>query len=128
MDARWQNGNEGHALATGFLDRVHPDALAVQYGVRSDDDLARMVRAGDHRAFAELVGRYRERVYALALDCTGSEEQAGDVVCETFVTAFRAAGSGARGTPRRWFYVHTLRAVFARRAEGRHPSRQRSEP
>ena len=128
MDARWQKGGEIRTPAFRFLDQGRPAALAVQYGVRSEDDLARLVRAGDHRAFEELVDRYRERVYALALDCTGSEEQAGDVLCETFVTAFRAAGAGARGTPRRWFYVHTLRAVLARRAEGRHSSRQRIEP
>lgn len=101
----------------------------MQYRGRREDDLARLVRAGNHQAFDELVARYRDRVYAFALDCTGSEDEAGSVVCEAFVSAFRAAGPGAGGTPRRWFYVHTLRAVVARRANGRHqhPS-QRIEP
>lgn len=129
MDARWQWGDEMRVSATSFLERGREEALVVQYGARHEDDLARLVRAGDHHAYQELVTRYRDRVYAFALGCTGSEEEAGDLVLETFVSAYRAAGTGAHGTPERWFQDHTLRAVIARRANGRHRySSQRIEP
>lgn len=73
--------------------------------------------------------RYRDRVYAFALACTGSSEEACDVVCETFATAFQATRHGATGSPRRWFHVHALRAVIARRARGRVSiAKQRIEP
>lgn len=130
MDARWPGADgDTENAAADFLDHRRREGLAVQYGGRSEENLAGLVRAGNQRAFAELVARYRDRVYAFALDCTGSEDEAGDVVCEVFVSAFRAAGPGAQDMPRRWFFVHTLRAVLARRANGRHqhPS-QRIEP
>ena len=130
MDARWPEADgETENTAAEFLDQCRQEALTVQYGGRSEDNLADLVRAGNQRAFHELVTRYRDRVYAFALDCTGNEDEAGDVVCDAFVSAFRAAGPGAQDLPRRWFYAHTLRAVLARRAHGRHqhPSK-RIEP
>lgn len=127
MDALDREGG-GHGDIVLPPARGH--ALPVQYRRRSDDDLAELVRAGNIRAYHELVQRHRDRVYAFALDCTGSEEAAGDVVCDAFVSAFRAAGPGARGTPRRWFLDHTWRAVVARRLKAVRstPSEQRTKP
>ncbi len=57
-----------------------------------DDEAARLVRRakrGEHPAFEELVRRYRGRIYALALQLTGSASEADDVTQEAFLSAYR---------------------------------------
>jgi DNA-directed RNA polymerase specialized sigma24 family protein len=106
--------------ATRCLGQSRKAALPIPLRLRGDDEVTRFARAGDSAAFDELVMRYRDRVYAFALECVGNEEAAGDVVCEAFVSAYRDRGSVAGGgSPGRWFCVHTLRAVVARRRNGR---------
>jgi RNA polymerase sigma-70 factor (ECF subfamily) len=45
-------------------------------------------RAGKYDAFEELVDRYERKIYRLALNLTGSPEDAEDVLQETFLKAF----------------------------------------
>ncbi len=45
--------------------------------------------AGDHRAFEELVGRYRKKIYSLAFQVLGNHLDADEVVQETFVRVYR---------------------------------------
>jgi RNA polymerase sigma-70 factor (ECF subfamily) len=46
--------------------------------------------AGDERAFAQLLNRYRSRVYGLAVRMVQSRDDAADIAQEAFVRAFQA--------------------------------------
>ncbi len=54
-----------------------------------DGDLVARARAGDHQAYAALVGQHRRPVFHLAYRITGNEQDAEDVVQETFMKAHR---------------------------------------
>jgi len=61
---------------------------------RSIDDVA-LLRAhvdGDPDAFATLVRRHRDRLWAVALRTLGDREEAADAVQDALISAFRAAG------------------------------------
>jgi len=47
-------------------------------------------KAGDSRAFAALVTRYRKRIFALALHITRSTSEADDIAQDVFLKAYRA--------------------------------------
>lgn len=88
-----------------------------------DDDAARMlaVRAGDERAFAELVRRWQGRVVSLAYRYLGSAADAEDLAQEVFLRVHRARESyepSARFST--WIYRITVNASLnhlrARRA------------
>jgi RNA polymerase sigma-70 factor, ECF subfamily len=49
--------------------------------------------AGDGDAFAELVRRHRDRLWAVALRTTGDREDAADALQEALLSAYRHAGS-----------------------------------
>lgn len=55
-----------------------------------EQELLRRCRAGSEAAYAELVRRYRPRLYRIAYRLTNSVEGAEDAVQETFIAAFRA--------------------------------------
>jgi len=55
-----------------------------------DAEILRRCRAGDERAYRELVDRYRRQVYSMALRMLRREEDAEDVAQETFIRVFRA--------------------------------------
>jgi RNA polymerase sigma-70 factor (ECF subfamily) len=55
----------------------------------SDLAVVARVRAGDHEAFRHLVERHSRSVFRLAYRLTGQEQDAEDVVQETFLRAFR---------------------------------------
>jgi RNA polymerase sigma-70 factor (ECF subfamily) len=59
----------------------------------SDADLIAAHAAGDPRAFAELVRRHRDRMWAVALRTLRDPEEAADALQDAFISAFRAAGS-----------------------------------
>lgn len=52
--------------------------------------LVESAQKGDSAAFDQLVRRYRERIYALALHFTRSESDADDIAQEVFISAYRA--------------------------------------
>lgn len=52
-----------------------------------DAELVRRARAGDERAFGELVDRYSRSAYAVALSVTKRHEDAEDAVQESFLVA-----------------------------------------
>ena len=72
-------------------------ALAPAYHCRvqiaSDEVLARRAADGDESAFEELVVRYQDRLYTLALRITLSEADAYDCVQEGLVSAWRGLHS-----------------------------------
>jgi RNA polymerase sigma-70 factor, ECF subfamily len=78
-------------------------------GRRGPDDppptLVRAARRGDHRAFAELVDLYDDRLRALAFHLLGSREAMDEALQETYLCAYRGLpqfrGEAAVGT---WLY------------------------
>ena len=53
-----------------------------------DEGLLERARGGDREAFAELVERYQDGLYTMALRLVGRPEDAADVVQETFLRAY----------------------------------------
>lgn len=62
---------------------------------------------GDPDAFAELVHRHRDRLWAVALRTTGDREEAADAVQEALVSAFRRA-EGFRGDAQVSTWLHRI--------------------
>lgn len=81
-------------------------------------------KAGDRRAFEELVRRYRPRILALTLHLTGSESDAEDVTQEVFIKAYRAL-SGFEG--RSQFFTWVYRMAVNRSLNARRDKRRRRE-
>lgn len=74
---------------------------------RAEEDsglLRRYAQTGDQAAFNELVERYRDFAFRLALRLCGNEEDAEDIVQQVFLEIMRRAGnySSAAGTVRSW--------------------------
>ncbi|MDT4986706.1 MAG: polymerase sigma-70 factor, subfamily [Micromonosporaceae bacterium] len=59
---------------------------------RDDAALLRAHAAGDTDAFAELVRRHRDRLWAVALRTLGEREEAADALQDALLSAYRAAG------------------------------------
>ena len=51
-----------------------------------------LAKAGDHRAFEEIVHLYEKKLYSIAYRFTGSEQDALDVCQETFIRVYRFIG------------------------------------
>lgn len=58
----------------------------------NDEAIVRAVNSGDTEAFAELVDRHKERVYAMLVRLTGDGGEAEELAHETFVRAYRGLG------------------------------------
>lgn len=61
--------------------------------VPTDAELLAAHVAGDDTAFAELVRRHRDRLWAVALRTLGDREEAADAVQEALLSAYRRAGT-----------------------------------
>jgi RNA polymerase sigma-70 factor (ECF subfamily) len=59
---------------------------------RSDGALVRQVLAGDQAAYAELVGRYRDRLGRYAVRMLGNAADAEEALQDTFVRGYRSLG------------------------------------
>ena len=68
--------------------------------------LIEKIRAGDSRAFADLIGRYERKIYRLAKHITQNDEDAEDVLQETFLKAYSHL-DGFQGQSR--FYTWLVR-------------------
>lgn len=60
---------------------------------RADEELLRSHAAGDPHAFAELVCRHRDRMWAVALRTTRDPDEAADALQDAFLSAHRSAGN-----------------------------------
>lgn len=89
------------------------------------EDLVRRAAEGDTSAFEELVWRYENKVYGLALRMCGSPEDAWDVAQEAFLAAWRGLPSfrGEAGFST-WIYRLTANAAIDHLRQTR---RQREE-
>jgi RNA polymerase sigma-70 factor, ECF subfamily len=88
----------------------------------TDAELLRLMLAGDEEAFTALYRRRQGGVYRFALQMSGSEATADDVVQETFMVLMRDGGNfdAARGSVSAYLYGiarnHVLRAFDRERA------------
>ena len=62
-----------------------------------DEKLAERSASGDMDAFAELVRRYQDRLYGLALRLVSDRQEAEDVAQEAFLNIYRALGRYRKG-------------------------------
>ena len=94
-----------------------------------DPDAALLAEAasGDREAFDELVRRHRDAVYRWTRSITGRDDAAEDVLQETFLAAFRHAGSfEGRSSVRTWLL--TIARNQARRRHRRPEPQPETEP
>lgn len=64
---------------------VDPDPITT----KTDEELAREARAGSRRSFEELAHRYKRRLFVYLRPRLGSDQDAEDMVQETFLKLFR---------------------------------------
>jgi RNA polymerase sigma-70 factor (ECF subfamily) len=106
---------------------VPPDLFPLQEADEGlpDAELLRRHVAGDPDAFAVLVGRHRDRLWAVALPIMRNPEDAADALQDAYLAAFRRAGS-FRGEAQVTTWLHRvvvnacldrLRALRSRAAE-----------
>src|SRR4051812_28846260 len=76
---------------------------------RTDEELVALSMRGDTESFDQLILRWERPIYALAYRVIGREEEARDVVQETFLRAYRGIGN-FRGQAKfsSWIYRITL--------------------
>lgn len=74
---------------------------------QADAALLRAHVNGDPDAFAELVRRHRDRLWAVALRTTGNPEEAADAVQDALLSAFRRA-STFRGDAQVTTWLHRI--------------------
>jgi len=94
-----------------------------------DNQLVRRVLAGEPAYFEILVHRHSERVYRAARAVLGDEEEAADVVQETFVRAYRKLGQFAgRARFSTWLTKIAVYEAGARRRKSRARAVKAREP
>ena len=78
-----------------------------------DVELIKNFKAGDERSFVELIERYTQKVHNLAMRITRNEEDAEEVLQDTFVTVYKKVdkfeGKSAFSS---WLYRITVNAAF----------------
>ena len=89
-----------------------------------DEDLLKLIAAGDRLAFEALYGRHQVKLYRFLLRLTNNETVAEDIVSDVFFDVWQQAGRfEARSTVSTWlFAIARFKALSARR------ERQHFEP
>jgi RNA polymerase sigma-70 factor, ECF subfamily len=64
-------------------------------------------QSGEHGAFNELVGKYRQRIMTISMRYTGNQADAEDAVQNTFLKAYRALGR-FRGDSAFYSWLHRI--------------------
>src|SRR5512136_2067694 len=80
---------------------------------RTDEELAREARAGSRRSFEELATRYKRRLFVFLRPRLVSDQDAEDMVQETFLKLYR--NIGGYDTDRRfstWIYTSATRLAI----------------
>ena len=92
--------------------------------------LVERAQAGDSAAFAELVRRYRRRIFALALHIARSQSDADDITQDVFIKAYQALPTfEGRSEFFTWVYRMTVnRALNAKRDRDRRGERVILDP
>ena len=111
-------------MATSILD-LSPEQTAE--GAESDDlRLVESLREGSEWAYEELLTRFQQPVYTLALRLLNNQSEACDVVQEVFLKVFRNVGNfRGQSTLKTWIYRITVNEAHnARRWFFRHRNRE----
>jgi len=111
-------------VAASILD-LSPEQTAE--GAESDDlRLVESLRQGSEWAYEELLARFQQPVYTLALRLLNNPSEACDVVQEVFLKVFRNVGNfHGRSTLKTWIYRITVNEAHnARRWFFRHRHRE----
>jgi RNA polymerase sigma-70 factor (ECF subfamily) len=92
-------------------------------GELSDEALVSDARTGDVAAFEELVGRYEEKLYRLAMRMVRNENDAKEILQEAFLLAWRKLpGFEGRAQFSSWMYRVTVNSsLMFLRSRNRHP-------
>lgn len=81
----------------------------------SEADMLSGLRAGDPAAFRQFVDLYSADIYGVALKLLGNEQEAEDVLQETFLSAFEAIGRfEGRSRLSTWLYRIATNASLSR--------------
>lgn len=113
-------------MATSILD-LSSERTADAIAELEDLRLTEALREGSERAYEELLTRFQQPVYTLALRLLNDQAEASDVVQEVFLKVFRNIGSFRRQSSlktwiyritvneahnaRRWFFRHRRKEV-----------------
>jgi RNA polymerase sigma-70 factor (ECF subfamily) len=83
--------------------------------VATDIDLVRRIKAGDDRAFEEMVRRYNARVYSLAYGVLRNAQDAEEATQDAFLTLYRKIGTFDESRKFfSWFYRVALNSAYSR--------------
>ena len=88
---------------------------------QDENELLEALRSGDRAAFARLVEAYESQVYNLALKLLHDEDEAEDVLQETFLSAYRGLATFAgRSKLSTWIYRIATNASLMRLRKHKH--------
>jgi RNA polymerase sigma-70 factor (ECF subfamily) len=112
-------------VATSILD-LSSDRTAEPVAELEDLRLVEALRTGGEWAYEELIARFQQPVYVLALRLLNDQSEACDVVQEVFLKVFRNIGSfRGQSTLKTWMYRITVNEAHnARRWFFRHRRRE----
>jgi RNA polymerase sigma-70 factor (ECF subfamily) len=112
-------------VATSILE-LSPERAADAGAELEDLRLIESLRNGSERAYEELLGRFQQPVYTLAVRLLNDQAEACDVVQEVFLKVFRNIGSfRGQSTLKTWIYRITVNEAHnARRWFFRHRRRE----
>lgn len=80
-------------LVTVIVRNVLPMSTVSHHGVFDEAPLLLKAREGDAAAFTQLVNQYERKIYRLAKNITQNDEDAEDVLQETFLKAYEHLGN-----------------------------------
>jgi RNA polymerase sigma-70 factor, ECF subfamily len=112
-------------VATSILD-LSPERAAEASGEIEDLRLVASLREGCERGYEELISRFQQPVYTLALRLLNDQSEACDVVQEVFLKVFRNIGTfRSQSSLKTWIYRITVNEAHnARRWFFRHRRRE----
>ncbi|MBX7139008.1 MAG: sigma-70 family RNA polymerase sigma factor [Oligoflexia bacterium] len=88
---------------------------------KTDFQLIEEFRLGQLSSFEELIGRYSEKAFNLAIRITRNQEDAEEVLQDVFVTVFRkSAGFEGKSSFSSWLYRVTMNAALMKLRRNKH--------
>src|SRR5207237_918497 len=95
---------------------------AAEQPTPTDLELVQAIKAGDERAFEQMVDRYHARVYSLSYGVLRNAEDAEEATQDTFLTLYRKIGTFDESKKFfSWFYRVALNQAYSR-ARRRRPT------